>query len=727
MRIRFLLAGIALLWGSQVHATVYINEVFINPPGSLDVTREFIELAGTPGRKLDGYAVAFLAGAQEKYYPLDSIPPYPVPSPEIDEFFSLDGLALGRNGLLVLTISNKGNYPEVLADSAFRGNWASIWNGGADEPGKLQNDGSITVLLVRNRPGRTEQNPAHSLELKWGKSILMDAQLERPVLDPQDDVLKDQWGDGDLDVGEANGLGGYTLDMVGALTAGDFTDDLEVVDEVSYEHGRGWEYDTDDRRVDEGSPHGGLPERRVHALDDPQGFNPDALARVDYRTTGPGWAPTPGAIGSMFNGNNWQDTATEQWVRGEATLVIGSQGPEFFFDHSPNSNEDSVQPYTTNVPSWLDDGYDVDYDFSEPATYRITPGRMNPLSIPYVPGDVDRDGDCDGNDLAKMLSVFGDDDWIFSNAFDESGEGNDGDPGQQVRPWDVDCTGSEGIECSDLQWVLNFQNCPDGRIEGVMYDDETPADSGVRLNSNASVECEVTVTINVLSGRPLDGLAVGDVLEIDVAVEVVAGFDQTAGSENGVMQFAHDLQASVANIVHVESVEPLGAFTIGRPALLTLQGPDGSLGISNIHGYTTSFTEGLATAAVAYRVRMQANEVGAVELSIAPAAAQKFAESTPYGLKVGHTDQHGDPFNALYPDPVAIAVTDVPFVVGDCDGSGDVTVDDAACFIDCLDEPDVPASVECARADVDGDADVDLSDWAEFELLLDNRTSRDPS
>ena len=62
--------------------TVFINEVFINPPGPSDepggdMDHEFIELLGTPGKKLDGYAIAYLNGTEEKYYPLQWSPGLP--------------------------------------------------------------------------------------------------------------------------------------------------------------------------------------------------------------------------------------------------------------------------------------------------------------------------------------------------------------------------------------------------------------------------------------------------------------------------------------------------------------------------------------------------------------------------------------------------------------------------------------------------------------------------
>jgi len=115
----------------------------------------------------------------------------------------------------------------------------------------------------------------------------------------------DQWGDGHIDIGAPNGLGGDSLDMTGVFNPpGDLSDDLEIVDEVSFEDDAGHEYDTDDRHVDFGSIHEGFPHRHVHSLDNPIGFNPDALTRVDYRTTGLGWTPATGATGEMTSGNN---------------------------------------------------------------------------------------------------------------------------------------------------------------------------------------------------------------------------------------------------------------------------------------------------------------------------------------------------------------------------------------------------------------------------------------
>ena len=47
------------------------------------------------------------------------------------------------------------------------------------------------------------------------------------------------------------------------------------------------------------------------------------------------WLPAPGARGEMSNGNNWPDTATEQWIRGEAAVGTAAQGYvlQYFYDN----------------------------------------------------------------------------------------------------------------------------------------------------------------------------------------------------------------------------------------------------------------------------------------------------------------------------------------------------------------------------------------------------------
>lgn len=599
--------------------TVFINEVFINPKED-DSLNEFIELMGTPGMKLDGYAVAVLNGTEMKYFPLDSIPPVPAIIPEIDEFYSLDGLSLGKNGILALLIADPSHpfrFPMLLPDS----NWAlqaNLWNGGLDVPGKLSNSGSVSIFLIRNRPGITEKKPFDPNGLSWGKEINHDYELFSPVWN--DPCFVDQFGDGNLDRGQSDGMDANTLKMTG-LWNSDLSDDLEIVDEVSYEDDAGWEYDTDGRHVDFGSTNPGLPHRHVHALDNPIGYNPDALSRVDYRTKGDGWTPAGGGIGEMNGGRNWQDTATEQWIRGSNVMSL-TLPRHFYYDNvSVPDPCNPVQPYETNVPLWLDDGIGQDYDFLTPNSYEIMAGRINPLAVPFIPGDTDRDGDCDKDDIIKLAAVFGDDDWIFSNSFYDAPETDSGDPNNQIKPWDVDLTGDNGIESSDIQWVLNFQGDTTGQIVGIQYDSTTPASTGVVLNSNTGVDYTISTSVNIPSGRILSTLIVGDIVEITVNGQATSGANTTGGEENGIMQYVHDVLISTGGVMKLESVEPLGTFSKIRPSLEAFQGTDGDLGVEFINGYTTSFTEGLSGPAGLYRITLEAISSGSTDIDILPAAA----------------------------------------------------------------------------------------------------------
>ncbi|HVZ95207.1 MAG TPA: hypothetical protein VG797_11925, partial [Phycisphaerales bacterium] len=713
------------LFTPKADAVVFINEVCHNPAGSgsFDDTYEFIELMGTPGMKLDGYAVALINGMQEKYYPLGSIPPAPIPDPEIDELFSLDGLRLGSNGILVLTISAASNFPTIVADSNVRPSWfndPTFWNGGLDLPTNLGNDGSNTYLLVRNRPGRTQANPTNPAGLRWGKDIKCDAQLITPVTDPQSGQTVDQYGDGTLDKGDPNGMSGVTLDLKGASTPANINDDLEVVDEISYEHDRGWEYQCDDRKVDVGNTGDAYPERDVHALDDPGAINPDALSRVDYRTKGPGWPASPGGgTGQLPSGNNWQDTATEQWVRGESSRASnfgGFTGQSFWYSNVANSDPGATQPYETMVPRWLFDGAAPDVSYTTFGTgtstfmnYYIGAGRTNPFAVPFIPGDTDRDGICDGADIAKIAAVFGDNNWIFSNSFETAPQGDSGDPATQTRPWDVDGTGDNGIECSDLQWSLNFQGNTSGRVVGVRYDSSTPtpgAAGNVYLNSNAGTNVVVSMNAVVTGGGSIASIPVGGTVTVTVSAQLLGGANLSAGQENGVMQHIHDLALSTGGVLKVTSVTDL-AHTTTRASYRALQGASGDLGVKRLNGYSTSFTNGLSAPTALYSVTLTAVATGSTNLTLGSSTEPKFAASTPRGVKIGHTNNNGDPATTTYPAPISLTVV-TPACPGDINGDHAVGLADIAAIIQCW---SLPASCNPA-ADLDASGTIGLGDVA---------------
>lgn len=664
-----LTATLVALGSASASAQIFISEVFNNPPGSTDTTREYVELQGTPGMKLDGFAFAVANGVDSSYYLPGAIPPVPTPAPEIDELFCLDGLTLGDNGLLVIAIASQNNYPTVLPDTNFA-EWINLENGLAQgSAGKMQNDGSNTYLLLRRRPGATPQDPSNPKGFVWRKAALQDYELVPSVIDPDTGLLADRFGDGELDEGQPDNItpNGLTNDMHGITGGGTF---LEIVDEVSYEANAGLEYETDDRRVDVGSSGQPRPERKVHALDDPQGFTPDAVTRVDHRVKGPGWAPAPGSVGQLPNGNNWQDTATEQWIRGETVDIGGAS----YYDIQVNVDPNALQPYMTHVPLWLANGQAPDFAFANATGYKLEAGRLNQFAHVFVPGDVDRDGDCDVDDVAKVRGVFGNEDWNFGNSHPLAPESDVGDPTTQTRPWDVDGTGDNGIEPNDLQWVLNFQGDTTGRIVGRTYDSPVPSATGVHLNPNAGTTATFSAVATASCGGSLSALRVGDAVELIVSGEVTSGANTLAGEQNGIQQFTHDLVLQAGGVLAVETIDLLGGFDVTRAELM--QPYVGGSGVEAIHGFTTDFTRGLGSAAPLYRVVLRAVGAGNETVIVTTSSRGNFAASTPFGAKLGHTLQHGDPATAQYPTPIAVSVAPFsgagfvkPYGIG-CVGTG---------------------------------------------------------
>lgn len=63
-----------------------------------------------------------------------------------------------------------------------------------------------------------------------------------------------------------------------------------------------------------------------------------------------------------------------------------------------------------------------------------------------------------------------------------------------------------------------------------------------------------------------------------------------------------------------------------------------------------------------------------------------------------------------------------PIAQGDCNTDGGVNVFDYDDFTYCATGPDIPIHYpECKCADFDGDNDVDLLDWSEFQVVFTGR------
>ena len=346
-------------------------------------------------------------------------------------------------------------------------------------------------------------------------------------------------------------------------------------------------------------------------------------------------------------------------------------------------------------------------------------GRLNPLATAYIPGDTDRDGDCDQEDIDKLAAVFGNDDWIFSNSFQDAPEGDEGDPAEQTRPWDVDGTGDNGIECSDLQWVLNFQGNTTGQIAGLTYDSETPSSAGVVLNPNTAVVCSVASSATAPSGHALTSLVAGEAIDLTVSAMVTGGGNTAAGQQNGVMQFVHDLTIDTAGVAEVVWITPAAPFaTTNSDAEIN----NADAGMQVINGYTTSFTTGLTASADLYTVRLRAIGAGSATLNMSASADAKFVASTPFGLKVGHTDNNGDPATATYPGGISISVSGV-LATGDLNCSGNVGFDDINPFVSALVGGQAQYEIEYPgcnfyNGDINGDGVVGFGDINPFVDLL---------
>ncbi len=230
------LLSLALL-GGAAHGQVVINEVFENPPGSVDEYWEYIELHGFPGASLDGYLIALLKGGADLNG--DGIPDRPA---EIDECFALDGFAIGTNGLFVLynDILGFSFIPDLVAPGTTLGTFTQAHVPTVDTPGKLGNDDSSTYVLVRRRPADEPYGTS------WRKDVDPDA----------------NW-DSRVDFGPPYQAWGKILEP------------YQMVDDIAWSHNAGKEYvrNSDDE------------------ISETPGYNPDAIVRLAYRGFNPGPKP----------------------------------------------------------------------------------------------------------------------------------------------------------------------------------------------------------------------------------------------------------------------------------------------------------------------------------------------------------------------------------------------------------------------------------------------------
>ncbi|MFZ9012402.1 MAG: hypothetical protein ACO20W_10985, partial [Anaerohalosphaeraceae bacterium] len=169
-------------------------------------------------------------------------------------------------------------------------------------------------------------------------------------------------------------------------------------------------------------------------------------------------------------------------------------------------------------------------------------------------------------------------------------------------------------------------------------------------------------------------------------------------------------------VMKVASVDPLSSFNTTRSSLQQPIGNDGDEGIDRINGYTTSFTEGISGWCDLYKVTLVVIGTGSANVTVWPAAEAKFAASTPEGVKVGHTDNHGNPAASVYPAALPFEAVAIP---GDITGNG---------CVDLADYARISAAWLSEPGDGNWDAACDISppadliDTADLCLLAENLT-----
>ena len=378
------LAGLSM-GAASLQAQVVINEVYENPPGDAqgnDDVLEFIELYGEPGMDLTGYAIGlFKGGSDGEFNPPNDIPDVYA---ELDEVFTLDGLTIGDNGFLVLYngTDTQSLIPLFMpADAAGVSFFDAHLQNPNDVNGNLQNDYSSSYLLIRKRPNHRVEN---------GVSIY----------DPGYAIWKDVNPDVDFDGKTDFGIEiPLTRDLgIPAAPPPSQIDPMQIIDEIAWSNAGGKEY----VRTSE------------HEISQTDGFNPDAATRLRYYSTNP-------MLGLRINSDGQTvptRTADESWIYGEVA------GASIDFTYDPAAYGAPTAPDGDGfMDISIEDGGDV---------FKITPGGFNDHAATgisqfrFVMGDLDFDGDADGDDLALF------DAQLFMADFDATEDYIDPDSGMPI-------------------------------------------------------------------------------------------------------------------------------------------------------------------------------------------------------------------------------------------------------------------------------------------------------
>jgi len=379
-------AGLALAcFAGAAFGQVVINEVMENPTDAgEDEFWEYIELYGEPGTDLTGYALVLVKGGSDP-----DGNDVPNSAPEIDEAFSLDGLTIGDNGILVI-YNNVAGFSEVglyvegpfgPAGAASAG-WDEMTNLYIPNPdpdaGNLANGDSSTYLLVRARPDY---------------SVMDGMSLYGPGYAVAKETNPDQDFNSRLDFA-AQGFAAV--------------DPMQIVDDVAWSNNGGKEYTRDSDQE----------------ISDTPGFNPDGLSRVAYYGENPMRGHRFNSDGEVTNTRS----ADEEFVYGNGLPVIAvlndqfeTEAVEMFYETGPMEVGAPTDPdgQTYDAMGNPDPAGEFLFDDIDVSGFGWTPGALNETAnarggsgieqFRFVRGDVNFDGVADKHDYGRVreLSLSG--------------------------------------------------------------------------------------------------------------------------------------------------------------------------------------------------------------------------------------------------------------------------------------------------------------------------------
>jgi hypothetical protein len=153
-----LLALTSLGTAASSPAQLYINELYFDPPSSLDIRYEYVELRGTPGMALTNHYLLFIENEDNSGGTGTA--------GMIDNIFNLGSYSLGSNGFLTFLQKNHAYSTNAAATVLVNSGSGSGFGSGAgssigatDAPsgdeailGQIEN-GGFTAMIIRNDSG----------------------------------------------------------------------------------------------------------------------------------------------------------------------------------------------------------------------------------------------------------------------------------------------------------------------------------------------------------------------------------------------------------------------------------------------------------------------------------------------------------------------------------------------------------------------------------------------